>query len=103
MLWVSEKTSTRWPFRPDEFSRKITTVGVPSLFSPALLGYSRFVKAYHFAGLIYRKFNPHAVLGMGGFTSTAPVLAGDSAAYHVYSRIECVPGKQTLDRAGVNA
>ena len=25
---------------------------------------------------VYRSFNPHVVLGMGGFTSTAPILAG---------------------------
>ena len=38
---------------------------------------------------IYRKFKPHVVLGMGGFTSTAPVLAGrmrGDADFH--SRIE---------------
>ena len=79
MLLVSEKDidalalSGRTNFQVE----KLPTVGLPSLFSPAFFGFTRrFVESLSLCRSIYRKFNPHAVLGMGGFTSTAPVLAG---------------------------
>jgi UDP-N-acetylglucosamine--N-acetylmuramyl-(pentapeptide) pyrophosphoryl-undecaprenol N-acetylglucosamine transferase len=79
MLLVSEKDidavalSGRTNFQVE----KLPTVGLPSPFSPALFGFTRrFVESSALCRSIYRKFNPHAVLGMGGFTSTAPVLAG---------------------------
>ena len=79
MLLVSEKDidavalSGRTNFQVE----KLPTVGLPSPFSPALFGFTRrFVESLSLCRSIYRKFNPHAVLGMGGFTSTAPVLAG---------------------------
>ncbi len=34
------------------------------------------VESYGHCGNVYRKFRPAVVLGMGGFTSTAPLLAG---------------------------
>src|SRR5262249_28733893 len=42
----------------------------------------------------YRKFQPQAVLGMGGFTSTAPVMAGKmrGAATFVHES-NAIPGK----------
>lgn len=56
---------------------KLPTVGLPSAFSPAILGFvRRFYESFSLCRSIYRKFNPQVVLGMGGFTSTAPVLAG---------------------------
>src|SRR5437667_5702603 len=56
---------------------KLPTVGLPSPFSPAILGFvRRFYESLSLCRSIYRKFKPQVVLGMGGFTSTAPVLAG---------------------------
>jgi UDP-N-acetylglucosamine--N-acetylmuramyl-(pentapeptide) pyrophosphoryl-undecaprenol N-acetylglucosamine transferase len=56
---------------------KLPTVALPSPFSPAILGFvRRFNDSLSLCRGIFRKFNPQAVLGMGGFTSTAPVLAG---------------------------
>src|SRR5215470_10233042 len=79
MLLVSEKDidavalSGRTNFQVE----KLPTVGLPSPFSPALFGFTRrFVESLALCRSIYRKFNPQVVLGMGGFTSTAPVLAG---------------------------
>ncbi|MDQ2658971.1 MAG: undecaprenyldiphospho-muramoylpentapeptide beta-N-acetylglucosaminyltransferase [Verrucomicrobiota bacterium] len=79
LLFVSEKEidtlalSGRVEFR---FER-LPTIGLPSPFSPAIL---RFTQRFHESVVrcrrIYRSFNPQVVLGMGGFTSTAPVLAG---------------------------
>ena len=56
---------------------KLPTVALPSPFSPAILGFvRRFNDSLSLCRGIFRKFNPHVVLGMGGFTSTAPVIAG---------------------------
>jgi hypothetical protein len=51
-------------------------------FSPAILGFvRRFNESLSLCRAIYRKFQPNLVLGMGGFTSTAPVLpSGESGA-----------------------
>jgi UDP-N-acetylglucosamine--N-acetylmuramyl-(pentapeptide) pyrophosphoryl-undecaprenol N-acetylglucosamine transferase len=78
MLFISEKeidtlaASTHSDFRLE----KLPSIGLPSPFSPAILGFiRRFNESLALCRGIYRKFKPHLVLGMGGFTSTAPVLA----------------------------
>src|ERR1700737_1157286 len=78
MLLVSEKDidalalSGRESFRVE----KLPTVGLPSPFSPAFFGFlGRFYESLALCRSIYRTFKPQVVLGMGGFTSTAPVLA----------------------------
>lgn len=79
LLFISEKeidalaTKDRGEFRFE----KLPGIGMPKLFSPAIFG---FLKRFH-QGLspcraFYKEFRPDAVLGMGGFTSTAPILAG---------------------------
>src|SRR5947208_17181253 len=56
---------------------KLPTVGLPSAFSPAFFGFiRRFYESLSLCRSLYRKFKPQVVLGMSGFTSTAPVLAG---------------------------
>jgi len=56
---------------------KIPSIAMPPLFSPAMIGFAtRFYSAYQQCRKLYRDFTPDVVLGMGGFTSTAPVLAG---------------------------
>jgi len=79
MLFVSEKEidtiaiSSRSDFRFE----KLPTVGFPSLYSPAIFGFlRRFYESFSVCRSIYKKFQPQAVLGMGGFTSTPPILAG---------------------------
>src|SRR5213592_4756036 len=79
MLLVSEKDidalalSGRESFRVE----KLPTVGLPSPFSPAFFGFlGRFYESLSLCRSIYRTFKPQVVLGMGGFTSTAPVIAG---------------------------
>src|SRR5438128_8247174 len=78
LLFVSEKEidtlalSTRSQFRVE----KLPVVGLPSLYSPAIFGFiRRFSESFARCRAIYEKFKPQAVLGMGGFTSTAPILA----------------------------
>jgi UDP-N-acetylglucosamine--N-acetylmuramyl-(pentapeptide) pyrophosphoryl-undecaprenol N-acetylglucosamine transferase len=79
LLFVSEKEidslalSTRSQFRFE----KLPTVGFPSLYSPRIFGFlKRFAESLSLCRSIYGKFKPQVVLGMGGFTSTAPILAG---------------------------
>ena len=97
MLLVSEKDidavalSGRTNFQVE----KLPTVGLPSPFSPALFGFTRrFVESLTLCRSIYRKFNPQVVLGMGGFTSTAPVLAGRFRGIATFiHESNAVPGK----------
>jgi UDP-N-acetylglucosamine--N-acetylmuramyl-(pentapeptide) pyrophosphoryl-undecaprenol N-acetylglucosamine transferase len=97
MLFVSEKEidalalSGRSEFR----FHKLPTVGLPSPFSPAILGFTRrFAESLRLCRGIYRKFNPHAIIGMGGFTSTAPVLAGKMRGIPTFiHESNAIPGK----------
>lgn len=79
LLFVSEKEidslalSTRSQFRFE----KLPTIGFPSVYSPKIFGFvRRFTESLSRCRSIYQKFKPQIVLGMGGFTSTAPILAG---------------------------
>ena len=79
IIFISEKdvdalaTKDRTEFQFE----KLPSIGMPKLFSPAILGFlKRFNDSLAPCRRLYRKFQPHAVLGMGGFTSTAPILAG---------------------------
>ena len=97
MLLVSEKDidalalsgRASFPFE------KLPSVGLPSPFSPAILGFvRRFYESLSLCRSIYRKFKPQVVLGMGGFTSTAPVLAGRMRGITTFiHESNAVPGK----------
>jgi UDP-N-acetylglucosamine--N-acetylmuramyl-(pentapeptide) pyrophosphoryl-undecaprenol N-acetylglucosamine transferase len=97
MLFVSEKEidtlalSGREEFR----FQKLPTVGLPSPFSPKIFGFlGRFSESLRVCRSVYRKFKPHAVLGMGGFTSTAPVLAGKMRGVPTFiHESNAIPGK----------
>src|SRR5438270_7011218 len=97
LLFVSEKEidslalSTRSQFRFE----KLPTIGFPSLYSPAIFGFvRRFSESLSRCRSIYRIFKPHAVLGMGGFTSTAPILAGRMRGICTFvHESNAIPGK----------
>src|SRR3982750_3189669 len=97
LLFVSEKEidtlalSGRQHFRFE----KLPTIGLPSLYSPAILGFvRRFNQSLSLCRAIYRKFQPQVVLGMGGFTSTAPVLAGRMRGVATFiHESNAIPGK----------
>jgi UDP-N-acetylglucosamine--N-acetylmuramyl-(pentapeptide) pyrophosphoryl-undecaprenol N-acetylglucosamine transferase len=79
MLVVSEKAidSTALREHPEFRSHKLPSVGMPSPLSPAFVRFLR--RSWESLGecrALYRRFRPEVVLGMGGFTSTAPLLAG---------------------------
>jgi UDP-N-acetylglucosamine--N-acetylmuramyl-(pentapeptide) pyrophosphoryl-undecaprenol N-acetylglucosamine transferase len=97
MLFVSEKEidALAMSGRSEFLFHKLPTVGLPSPFSPAILGFSRrFAESMRVCRGIYRRFKPHAVLGMGGFTSTAPVLAGKMRGVPTFvHESNAIPGK----------
>ena len=97
MLIISEKeidalaTQGRADFRIE----RVPGVGLQSKFPIAFV---KFVLKFR-AGLaqvkaLYRDFTPQAVLGMGGFTSTAPLLAGRSRQIPTFvHESNAIPGK----------
>ncbi|MEP6937101.1 MAG: undecaprenyldiphospho-muramoylpentapeptide beta-N-acetylglucosaminyltransferase [Chthoniobacterales bacterium] len=97
MLFISEKeidelaVSNRSEFRFE----KLPTVGLPSPFSPAILAFvRRFNESLAACRGIYRNFKPQVVLGMGGFTSTAPILAGRMRGIPTFiHESNAIPGK----------
>jgi UDP-N-acetylglucosamine--N-acetylmuramyl-(pentapeptide) pyrophosphoryl-undecaprenol N-acetylglucosamine transferase len=97
MLLISEKEidalalSGHTTFRVE----KLPSVGLPSAFSPALLGFARrFYESLAMCRSLYRNFKPQVVLGMGGFTSTAPVLAGRIRGVPTFiHESNAIPGK----------
>ena len=97
MLFISEKEIDSLAVAGrDEFRfEKLPTIGLPSPFSPAILGFvRRFNESLSLCRAIYRKFKPQVVLGMGGFTSTAPVLAGKMRGVPTFiHESNAIPGK----------
>jgi len=97
MLFVSEKEIDALALSGhSEFQfHKLPTIGLPSPFSPAILGFGRrFTESLSACRGIFRKFKPHVVLGMGGFTSTAPVLAGKIRGIPTFvHESNAIPGK----------
>lgn len=79
LLFVSEKEidAVALKAHPEFRAEKLPSVGMPAmLISPAFVGFLRRCwESYRQCRSIYRKFRPSVVLGMGGFTSTAPILA----------------------------
>jgi len=97
MLFVSEKEIDALALSggSDFQFHKLPTIGLPSPFSPAILGFlRRFHESLSLCRNIYRNFKPHVVLGMGGFTSTAPVLAGKMRGIPTFiHESNAIPGK----------
>src|SRR5205823_10857368 len=97
MLLISEKDIDALALSGRETFRfqKLPTVGLPSPFSPAILGFvRRFNESLALCRAIYGRFKPQVVLGMGGFTSTAPVLAGKLRGVPTFiHESNAIPGK----------
>src|SRR3977135_3457475 len=97
MLFISEKEIDALALsgRSDFRFHKLPTIGLPSPFSPAVLGFlRRFNASLSLCRGIDREFRPHVVLGMGVFTSTAPVLAGKMRGIPTFiHESNAVPGK----------
>ena len=97
MLFISEKEVDALALKehPEIRYEKLPTVGLPSAFSPAIFGFlGRFSQSLSLCRGVYRKFKPQVVLGMGGFTSTAPVLAGRMRGISTFiHESNAIPGK----------
>lgn len=97
MLFVSEKEidSLALSGRAEFQFERLPTIGLPSPFSPAIVRFmQRFNESLSLCRQIYRRFDPHVVLGMGGFTSTAPILAGRMRKIPTFiHESNAIPGK----------
>ncbi|MGI8819398.1 MAG: undecaprenyldiphospho-muramoylpentapeptide beta-N-acetylglucosaminyltransferase [Chthoniobacterales bacterium] len=97
LLFISEKEidSVAVSRHPEFRFEKLPTIGLPSPFSPAIV---RFMQRFHESltrcRQIYRSFEPQVVLGMGGFTSTAPIMAGRMRKVPTFvHESNAIPGK----------
>lgn len=76
-LFVSEKEIDARALgeRPGLTIEKLPSVGLPSLFSPAIIAFiRRMIRSLRQCHGAFRRQCPDAVLGMGGFTSMAPLM-----------------------------
>jgi len=97
LLLVSEKQVDQRALRnhPDLPSEKLPSIGLPSLFSPALVAFlSRLRASFKKCGAIFGADPPDAVLGMGGFTSIAPLIAARRRGIPAFlHESNAIPGK----------
>jgi UDP-N-acetylglucosamine--N-acetylmuramyl-(pentapeptide) pyrophosphoryl-undecaprenol N-acetylglucosamine transferase len=97
ILFISEKEidSVAVSQHPEFRFEKLPTIGLPSPFSPAIVKFmQRFNESLAASRRIYRTFQPNVVLGMGGFTSTAPILAGRMRKVPTFiHESNAIPGK----------
>lgn len=97
LLFVSEKDVDALALKehPEIPFEKLPSIGLPSPFSPTILGFiRRFNESLARCRAIYRRYKPQVVLGMGGFTSTAPVLAGKLRGVPTFiHESNAIPGK----------
>ncbi len=97
MLIISEKeidslaTQGRTEFRIE----RVPGVGMQSKSPIALVKFAlKFRAGLAQVKALYRDFQPQAVLGMGGFTSTAPILAGRARKIPTFvHESNAIPGK----------
>jgi UDP-N-acetylglucosamine--N-acetylmuramyl-(pentapeptide) pyrophosphoryl-undecaprenol N-acetylglucosamine transferase len=97
LLLISEKQIDAIAVRdrPEFKVEKIPSIGMPKFISPQVVPFfSKFLLGLFACRRIYRSFHPHAVLGMGGFTSTGPILAGRMAGLPTFiHESNAIPGK----------
>jgi UDP-N-acetylglucosamine--N-acetylmuramyl-(pentapeptide) pyrophosphoryl-undecaprenol N-acetylglucosamine transferase len=99
MLLVSEKKIDAVAVAGREKDFRIETlpsIGLPSpLLSPRLITFGTgLVASVRRCRAMFRDFQPHAVLGMGGFTSTPPILAARMLGRETFvHESNAIPGK----------
>jgi len=107
LLLISEKQIDATAVRDRKEFRveKIPAVGLPKLLSTQVVPFAaRFLQGLNACRKIYRSFGPQAVLGMGGFTSTAPILAGRMAGLPAFiHESNAIPGKANLLNARLSS
>ena len=97
LIFISEKEVDALAIQGrNEFRfEKLPSIGMPRLFSPAIFTFfSRFNASLAPCRRIFAEFQPDAVLGMGGFTSTPPILAGKLRRIPTFvHESNAIPGK----------
>ncbi len=99
MLLVSEKKIDAVAVAGREQDFRIETlpsIGLPSpLLSPRLITFGTgLLASVRRCRSLFRDFQPHAVLGMGGFTSTPPILAARMLGRETFvHESNAIPGK----------
>ena len=97
LIFISEKEvdSLAIKGRSDFRFEKLPSVGMPKLLSPAIFTFlSRFNASLAPCRRIFAEFKPDTVLGMGGFTSTPPILAGKLRGIPTFvHESNAIPGK----------
>jgi UDP-N-acetylglucosamine--N-acetylmuramyl-(pentapeptide) pyrophosphoryl-undecaprenol N-acetylglucosamine transferase len=97
LLLISEKQidTTAVGNRTEFCIQKIPSVGLTKLLSTKFfLFVAKFMNGLASCLRIYRSFRPDAVLGMGGFTSTGPILAGRIVGLPTFiHESNAIPGK----------
>jgi UDP-N-acetylglucosamine--N-acetylmuramyl-(pentapeptide) pyrophosphoryl-undecaprenol N-acetylglucosamine transferase len=97
LLLISEKQidATAVRDRTEFRIEKIPAVALPTLFSAQFFSFAtKFLNGFAACRRIYRSFGPDAVLGMGGFTSTGPILAGRMAGLPTFiHESNAIPGR----------
>lgn len=97
LIFISEKEVDALAIqgRTEFRFEKLPSVGMPKLFSPAMLTFVfRFNASLAPCRRIFAEFRPDAVLGMGGFTSTPPILAGKLRGVRTFvHESNAIPGK----------
>jgi UDP-N-acetylglucosamine--N-acetylmuramyl-(pentapeptide) pyrophosphoryl-undecaprenol N-acetylglucosamine transferase len=97
LLFVSEKEVDARALQnhPDLDREKLPSIGLPALFSPALVTFLKRLRAsLKQCGAVYDAAPPDAVLGMGGFTSIAPLIAARRRGIPAFlHESNAIPGK----------
>ncbi len=97
LIFISEKEVDALAIkgRTDFRFEKLPSIGLPRLFSPAIFSFlQRFNASLAPCRRILVDFKADAVLGMGGFTSTAPILAGKLRRIPTFvHESNAIPGK----------
>ncbi len=101
LIFISEKEIDALAVKDhvaDYRFEKLPSVGLPRLLSPAMIRFTHgFADSVLRCRRIYRDFHPQAVLGMGGFTSTAPMLVGRMRGVPTFiHESNAIPGKANL-------
>jgi UDP-N-acetylglucosamine--N-acetylmuramyl-(pentapeptide) pyrophosphoryl-undecaprenol N-acetylglucosamine transferase len=97
LLLVSEKQIDALAVRDrtDFIIERVPAIGLPRLGSPEIFPFcAKFLRGLLTCRRVFRLFQPNVVLGMGGFTSTAPILAARwSKVPAIIHESNAIPGK----------
>ncbi len=100
MLIVSEKKIDEIAVRghTEFLVERVSSVAMPKVYSPAIVLFLfKVMSSVAHCRRLFSRFRPAAVLGMGGFTSTAPVVAGRlGGAGVLLHESNVIPGKANL-------